>query len=170
MNIELQIAAFEEKSVIAKMLDLYLYDLSEFTGDDLNEYGLYGYHYLDLYWVEEGRIPYIVRVDGKLAGFVLVGTHIVTKEAERTISEFFILRKYRSKRLGMTVARQIFALYPGNWEIRTFKSNKPAIDFWENVIGEVSGGSFGFLEKGYGSWGGPLWTFSNNTTKSTDAG
>ncbi len=34
--------------------------------------GLYDYMYLDHYWTEEGRHPFFIRVDGKLAGFALV--------------------------------------------------------------------------------------------------
>ena len=162
MNIKIKLAAFEEKSIIGRMLDLYLYDLSEFSGGDLNKHGVFGYHYLDLYWIDEERFPYIIRVNGKLAGFVLVGAHIVTEEAERTISEFFVLRKFRKKQVGTNAARQVFDLHPGIWEVRTFSGNKPAIEFWGKVIREASRGSFKFLKDGYGSWGGPLWTFSNN--------
>jgi hypothetical protein len=52
------------------MMELYNYDFSEFSEDDINEYGYFGYPRIDDYWNEEGRHPFFIRVDGKLAGLV----------------------------------------------------------------------------------------------------
>ena len=53
-------------------MELYLYDFSEFDGADVDAQARYGYPYLDRYWEEAGRSPFLIRVDGVLAGFVLV--------------------------------------------------------------------------------------------------
>ncbi len=56
-------------------MQLYLYDFTEFTGDDIDNNGFYPYVYLDRYWDEPGRFPFLIQVDEKVAGFVLIRPH-----------------------------------------------------------------------------------------------
>lgn len=64
---------YEQKSILRNLLELYKYDFSEFDpDDDSNPNGLYEYKYLDHYWTEDGRYPFLIKVDDKLAGFALV--------------------------------------------------------------------------------------------------
>jgi len=63
MRIDISEAAPSDKSLLQHMMQLYQYDFSEYTGNDLDDHGLFGYRYLDHYWVEEGRTPLIVRVE-----------------------------------------------------------------------------------------------------------
>jgi predicted acetyltransferase len=83
MNLEIQLAKYEEKHLLQNMLELLVYDLSEFEDRDLNEFGKYGYRYLDLYWIEPERFPFILRVNEKLAGFALVNGVAYTKDLLR---------------------------------------------------------------------------------------
>ncbi len=69
-----QVSTAEEKSVLRNLLELYNYDFSEFDHADLDAHGFYGYGRLDHYWTEPGRYRFLVRVDGKLAGLVLLRT------------------------------------------------------------------------------------------------
>ncbi|BAZ51756.1 hypothetical protein NIES4103_44140 [Nostoc sp. NIES-4103] len=71
MGIEVLPASITDKPLIQRMMELYQYDFSEIEGTDLNKHGYFGYPYLDYYWVEADRYPFIVQVDEKLAGFVL---------------------------------------------------------------------------------------------------
>jgi predicted acetyltransferase len=70
--ITIQKVEYDHKSTLRNLLELYKYDFSEFDPEDVNENSLYDYMYLDHYWTEEGRHPFFIRVDGKLAGFALV--------------------------------------------------------------------------------------------------
>lgn len=72
MDICVEAILYEQKFVFIQMLELYQYDFSEFLDDDINEYGYFGYAHIDDYWNEEGRHPFFIRVNGKLAGLVLV--------------------------------------------------------------------------------------------------
>jgi len=96
MEIVIQKATIDEKSILRNLLELCYHDYSEFTPKDVNEHGRFGYKYLDHYWTESGRSPFIVRVSGKIAGFVLV-RDVVFSEGKIThsLAEFFILRKFR---------------------------------------------------------------------------
>lgn len=72
MNIELRTPSRTDRSLIRRMMELYLHDFSEFENSDLNEHGLFGYGDLDYFWFEPPHAAFIVTVDEKLAGFVLV--------------------------------------------------------------------------------------------------
>lgn len=143
------------------MLELYQYDFSEFDGSDLGLMGIYDYPYLDHYWVEPDRAPFLVRVDGNLAGFVLVArfNYLTGQKDAWVLAEFFIMRKYRHQGVGEYVARFIFDRYPGNWQVSQINENSPATVFWRKVISRYTNGHFQeqLLENEH--WHGPVQTF-----------
>jgi predicted acetyltransferase len=143
MQVELTRAPIEEKSVLQHLLELYSYDFSDFTGWDVNEHGLFGYRYLDHYWTDPGRVPLLIRVEGKLAGFALACPRDGEDDAaESFIAEFFVLRKYRRRGVGRLAARRVFAMFPGRWAVREVLENVTAQAFWRSVIAELTGGAF----------------------------
>lgn len=136
-------AVFEEKPILRRLMELYLYDFSEFTQDDLNQHGTYEYAYLDQYWIEPERYPFVVRVEGRLAGFVLVrNIGELHGKPSHSIAEFFILRKYRRQQIGRQAARWIFDRFPWHWRVTQIPENLPAQQFWRRVIGEYTGGAY----------------------------
>ena len=166
VEIHLRKVTIEEKSVLWKLMQLYLYDLSEFSGDELKKGGEFEYQYFEYYWIEETRHPYFIEVDGNLAGFVLVSDYVVTENAQHSIAEFFILRQFRGKELGKLVAHRIFSQTPGVWEIRALIKNTPAIEFWNRVINEYTNNSYQYFQEGIEAWNGPIWVFDNTQSGS----
>lgn len=116
---------------------------SEFNQEDIGPYGLFSYKYLDYYWTEPERFAFFVKIDGNLAGFAL-GRQITRENDEliNIVSEFFILRKYRRKGIGMKVAHRLFAKYTGKWSVEQEAGNYPAQAFWVKVIDEYTKGNF----------------------------
>lgn len=160
MEIKIVEASLRDKPKIQNMLQLYIHDFSEFDGHELNENGLYNYDYLDYYWTEQDRHPFIISLNSKLAGFVLLNRYSIMIENALTIAEFFILRKYRRQGLGKKTAFIIFDKFPSKWEIRQTKNNLVGQAFWKNVISEYSRGDFQEYEKADG-WDGPIQVFQN---------
>ena len=72
MQIEVVRATIEQKPMLANLLELYAYDFTELWGFDIGDDGFYGYEQLPLYWTESTRFPYLIYVDKKIAGFILV--------------------------------------------------------------------------------------------------
>lgn len=144
MDITLHPMPVAEKVLLIRLMELYLYDFSEFSQDDINEYGYYGYDHIDDYWNEEGRFPYLIRVDGKIAGFALICPHCRDRKEEdaRCIGEFFVMRKYRRMGVGKRAAMQLFDLHRGCWEVCYWKSNVPAGVFWKNVVEAYTNGQY----------------------------
>jgi len=140
-HIEVIAAAPEQEPVLANLLELYAHDFSEFYNLELGADGRFGYKYLPLYWEEPDRHPYLVKLGGKLAGFVLVkrGSEASGNEDVWDVAEFFIVRGYRRRGLGMKVAHEIWRRYPGRWEVRVMVSNHSAKEFWEHAITSFTG-------------------------------
>lgn len=159
INVRLQPVDISDKEVLRQLLELYLYDFSEFTGSDVDLHGRYGYEYLDHYWTEEDRHPYLLKVNDRTAGFVLVrGKREPTGELIHYMAEFFVMRKYRRRKIGREAAFQAFNRFPGRWRVTEIAENLPAQQFWRQTIGEYTGGQFreGVNESG----DGPMQEFS----------
>lgn len=138
MTIQVTPASIDEKSILRNLLEFYIYDFSEYMGWDVDQHGQFGYRYLDHYWTEPHRHPFLVRVDGHPAGFALVSI----SEGRTHMSEFFILRKYRRQGIGEAVAQEVFARFPGPWHVQELAENESAQRFWRRVIGKATGGSY----------------------------
>jgi predicted acetyltransferase len=154
----------DEKSVLRQLLELYLYDFSEFDDNDVNAHGFYGYTYFDYYWTEETRHPFFIRVDEKLAGFVLINDYTYALEVgtARSMAEFFVMQKYRRKGIGKTIACQVFELFPGKWEVIQMGENAPSIQFWEGVVHEYTQGNFTKQAVQTEWWAGQALIFDNS--------
>lgn len=141
---ELIKVSFEKKMILRNLMELYQYDMSEFEDDgedDVNEYGLFDYKYLDHYWTEEGRYPFFIIQSGKLAGFILVRETADCESPKFSIAEFFILRKYRGQGIGKKIAHRIFEIYKGDWSVSWLEKNLAAKSFWTKAIVEYTNGN-----------------------------
>ncbi len=141
LAVELLPAPREQAPVLANLLELYSHDFSEFIDLRLQPDGRFGYPRLSLYWEEEGRFPFIVKVDGELAGFALVskGSRIGGDPDVWDLSEFFILRGYRGRGVGSAAARETWRRFSGIWEVRVRESNPAAHGFWKAAIQGFTG-------------------------------
>jgi len=131
-------AGYAEKSVLRNLLELYLHDFSEFTGEDVGPDGLYGYRYLDHYWTDPDRYPFLIRADGSVAGFALVRAALGAR-MPYDMAEFFVMRKYRRAGVGSRAAKLAFDAFAGRWQVRELEANLPAQAFWRRVINEYAG-------------------------------
>lgn len=161
MNVTLQEPSRSDRSLIRRMMELYLHDFSEFDGSDLDEHGLFGYGDLDYFWFEPTHAAFIIRVDEKLAGFVLVDNEVVLEDSERSLTEFFVARKYRRQGVGRHAAVQVFERLPARWEVRVIAENVPGRDFWRKVLASYTSGKFQETMLDDEDWHGPAFTFDN---------
>jgi predicted acetyltransferase len=140
-HIEILPAAPEQAPILANLLELYAHDLSEFHDVDLGADGRFGYKCLPLYWSEVDRHPFLVRVDGKLAGFVLVkrGSEVSGNESVWDMAEFFVIRGCRRRGIGTQIAHKVWRRLPGAWEVRVMQSNISAYHFWARAISTLTG-------------------------------
>jgi len=144
MNIEVTLMKVEDKSLLIQLMELYNYEFTQYDNVDINEYGYYGYLHIDDYWNEEGRFPYLIRVNGKIAGFALICPHClyVNEKNSHCFGEFFVMLKYRGMGVGKYVATQLFKNHPGLWEVCYMQNNMPASKFWKRVISEYTNNNY----------------------------
>ncbi len=141
-EVEVLAATAEEAPILTNLLQLYAHDFSEFLDVEIGADGKFTYNPLPLYWSEPGRNPFLLRVDGKLAGFALVkeGSAVSGNEDAWDLAEFFVLRGYRRRGVGTTAAHKLWRQFPGSWEVRVMQSNVAAQRFWKQVISDFVGG------------------------------
>lgn len=141
MKIQVSRIPYEDKTILFNLIQLYRYDSSEYDGHALNKHGSYSYKYLDHQWTEDYQRPLIVKVDGEIAGFVLLildvpkaYTKLSSAEQTNVVSDFFIMRKFRRKGVGKQVAFTLFEQFPGVWEIKQTVANREAYLFWKHIV------------------------------------
>lgn len=140
-KLEVVPAAPEQQSTLANLLELYIHDFSEFCNVTIQADGRFGYPSLSLYWSEAGRHPFLIRLDGKLAGLVLV-KEVAGAEGNVgawDMAEFFIVRGCRKRGIGTQAAHEIWRRFPGRWQVRVMKANGSARHFWTRVISTFVG-------------------------------
>jgi predicted acetyltransferase len=140
-SVEVDPALREHAPILANLLELYAHDFSEFQILDIGADGRFGYESLPLYWSEPNRHPFLIRVDGKLAGLALVkrGSEISGNQTVWDMSEFFVLRGCRRRGIGMLAAQEVWSRFPGIWEVRVMQSNVLANLFWEQAVSNFTG-------------------------------
>ena len=150
----------EQKSVFVQLMNLYNYDFTEYEDTDVNDYGYFNYPYTDHLWTEENRHAFFIRVDGKLAGFIIVKTNSGHFTTANTINEFFVMKKYRRKGVGSFAAKAAFDMFKGKWEVCQMPNNIPARKFWKSVIIDYTGNKYQECGDDTGEWVG--FTFDNS--------
>ena len=145
LALELVPALLEDQEVLANLLELYIYDFTEFIPNDLNEDGRFGYPELSSFWSDPRRTPFFAKVDGKLAGFVLIqqespiSSQLSGDSHVWDIVEFFVLRRYRRGGTGTQLAHQVWRRHPGRWQVRVRDNNLPARKFWQSTVDSFAG-------------------------------
>lgn len=130
MDVEVVRAELADKEVLRQLLEFNAYEFARLSDDAvLNERGRFGYSWLDHYWTEPTRYPFLIRVRGQIGGIVLVtGTDL------RSIAEFLVMPQYRRLGVGLAAARYVFELFGGAWSVHEVPGNEAAVAFWRRAI------------------------------------
>jgi predicted acetyltransferase len=140
----LDAATEADAALLSNLLELYIHDLSTaFPDIELGADGRFGYRRLPLYWSEPERFAFLIRCDGRIAGFVLAmrGSPVTADPEVLDVAEFFVLRRYRRSGVGRRAAFLLWNRLPGTWTVRVSQGNPSALSFWSGVIGEFSNGT-----------------------------
>jgi predicted acetyltransferase len=149
MNIIIEPIKIEEKEVLKNLGEHYIYELSQYSSIDVNDFGLYdALDDLDLYWTDEDRHPFFIRVDNKLAGFILIFNDRQVKKIETnySIDDFFVMYKYKRQGIGKYCINNILNKFNGKWQIWYHPRNEVAEKFWIKTIDEYTKGNFKMIK------------------------
>ena len=150
MNITLCKATKKDKDTIQNLGRFYVYEMSRYCGFlpdwETPSNGLFECRDLGSYCEQSDRHAFLIKVDGELAGFVLINKIGSSPDVDWNIGEFFVVSKFQGKGVGAYVAKQVFSQFYGTWETMQMPENKAAIDFWRKVVDRYTKGHF---EKSY---------------------
>lgn len=130
MDVTVTEAQPDQRDLLANLLELNAYEFSRFDARPIGSDGRYGYTYLELYWSEENRWPYIAWTRDELAGFALVRS----EDGALSIAEFLVLPKFRRSGVGTMIAREVIGRHRGRWNIHQVPGNAAATLFWRQAI------------------------------------
>jgi predicted acetyltransferase len=145
-----------------------LHELSERHEIEVDCDGRFPVEDFDGYFRRGDRAAYFIRVKDKLAGFVLV------KQSEAldggklySISQFFLLHMYRGLGIGEEIARTVFDLSPGTWQVPLNEENPAACQFFKKVVWRYTAKKF--RETSVAGWDGQVIEFSSPGAGSAEA-
>jgi predicted acetyltransferase len=141
----LQMARAGDADVLARLVQLYAYDLSDVFGLELGSDGRYAYEQLPLYWSEpDTRFPLLIKHGEALAGFALVrlGSPVSDDPRVHDVAEFFVMRTHRRYGVGQRAAFQLWDRFPGPWTVRVSAANVAGLSFWSRAIDDYTGRMF----------------------------
>jgi predicted acetyltransferase len=161
--ISLSAASKAERPALDNLMQLYIYDWSDLRPLDVGDDGRFPDYPLDAYWEDAGGHPLLLRVDGRLAGFALVSerSRLTGAPGVFDMAEFFVMRRFRRKGVGLAAASAAFDRFKGPWEIRQHDENTAATAFWRSAIDRYTGGSYREVRWDDRAWTGPVQMFSS---------
>lgn len=162
MDLELVATTASDAPTLRNLMQLYMYDFSEFMGLEVGADGRFMEKDMAVFWRDARRHPFFIRVAGQLAGFAIIDEQSrLFSTPANDMAEFFVLRKYRRLKVGSRAAMCAFDRFRGRWEVRQMAANPGATAFWRQVIGAYSGGRFEELAIADERWRGPVQIFSS---------
>lgn len=129
--IELQLVKDSEKEVLYNILQKYLYEMTKYYDDEMDDKGNYSYRYFDNYFIEPTRKAFFILYDKKIVGFIMINNHsYINQKPDYVLAEFSIFPVYRKRGIAQKAIDLAYSQYPGNWELKFSLKNKSAANFW----------------------------------------
>lgn len=153
--------------ILRNLFEHYLHDMAQWFEFDSKEDGSYSYP-TERIW-EEGYRVFLVYRERVPCGFALVGSaeSFIREAGVNDIDEFFVVRRYRRRGVGRAFATWLWDTMPGEWLVRVFQRNEPAMPFWRTTIGTYTGDAF--TETVHKEKGNP-WSYFLFRSPGTDRG
>jgi predicted acetyltransferase len=136
MKVEVVLASSHHQPWVRANLQSYLAELSKFVFIKKNFEGQYDYPYLDHYWREPDRHPFIIYLDSDAVGFLLVREDLDPTDGTSLteISELYILPAFRQRSVATSAIKKIVSHFPGNWRAAVLPNNELGCSFWKQLI------------------------------------
>lgn len=124
----------EDRELFWNIHQKYLYEMTNFYDDEMDEVGNYHYGYFDKYFTEPKRKAMFIYFDKHLAGFAMINPYsYIDEKPDYVLAEFTIFPAYRKKHIAKEAVEMIFDRYKGAWEVKYNEANIPARNLWNKV-------------------------------------
>lgn len=132
--IELRAVRQCDRELLWNIDQKYLYEMTKYYDDDMDEAGNYSYGYFEGYFCEEERKAFFIYDDDALVGFAMINPYsYFGAKIDHVMAEFTIFPKYRGHHLAFKAAETIFEHFPGKWEVKYNENNEGARALWNKV-------------------------------------
>jgi ribosomal protein S18 acetylase RimI-like enzyme len=124
LDVELREATFDDRPDVARLLAEYLFEFDGRTEP---------YPYLDAYWAEPERLPFLIEADGETVGICLIRI----RDGGWSIAEFAVTPPDRGAGVGRAavevLAERARAAGAAHLEAKIHPDNEQAFGFWSAV-------------------------------------
>lgn len=133
------------KETLRNLFNLYQHDFAAFRRDlypHVDEQGFYDHATVDVFF-EEGKrehvTPLLIRLDEKIAGFIILSTPPFTKKGcDFCIQEMLVLNPYRGQGVAQDACSLLFKEHPGRYCLTVLPENIRAEKFWKKLLARYS--------------------------------
>ncbi|MGE8362769.1 GNAT family N-acetyltransferase [Pseudomonas sp.] len=139
MTIELIQTGPEQAELIRNLYQFYAYESSDWEQEDVEADGRFYIHepHFERYWQEPLWSANLVLVDGFIAGFLLIEQSELPGVDALELADLFLLKKYRRRGIGKTLALQVLTEGSTAWLVRFYDQDQAAQAFWEAVLEDL---------------------------------
>jgi ribosomal protein S18 acetylase RimI-like enzyme len=124
LDVDLRAATTDDRADVERLLAQYLYEFDGRTEP---------YPYLDAYWTEDERLPFLIESDGRAVGVCLIRI----RDGGWSIAEFAVTPTHRGAGIGRAaveeLVNQAHAAGAAHLEAKIHPDNEQAFGFWSAV-------------------------------------
>ena len=132
--LRLQTVQKKDRDLLWNINQKYLYEMTTFYDDPMDENGNYHYGHFDDYFSDPKRVAYFIFDDDILVGFAMLCPYSnIDQNPDYTMAEFTIFPAYRRNHFALDAAEMILERHPGEWEIKYNEKNGGAKKLWNAV-------------------------------------
>ena len=130
----------EDKDILYRLLQYSLFEESLTDLKEMNNEAIFEYKWFDSYFKDNNREAYFIKEQetNKILGFAMVNQYMQKSGDGHSIAEFMVIPKYRRLKIGKRVAKELFDIHKGTWEVKPAYGSSIAYSFWKNVIDEYT--------------------------------
>ena len=132
--IRLKTVRKEDHDLLWNINQKYLYEMTLYYDDPMDEHGNYHYGHFEDYFIEPERKAFFIMNDETMVGFAMICPYSnIGHDPDYTMAEFTIFPTYRRHHLAKEAADLILSSFTGRWEIKYNEKNRAAKSLWTSV-------------------------------------
>lgn len=132
--LRLQTVQAKDRDLLWNINQKYLYEMTNFYADPMDENGNYHYGHFDDYFSDPERVAYLIYNEDVLIGFAMLCPYSnIDQNPDYIMAEFTIFPSYRRNHFALDTAKMILEKHPGKWEIKYNEKNVGAKRLWNAV-------------------------------------
>jgi len=129
----------EDRELLWNINQKYLYEMTNYYGDEMDDLGNLHYGYFDAYFTDPLRKAFFLYEDETLVGFAMINPYsYMGMQPDHVLAEFTVFPMYRRRHLGTKAAEAVFDRFKGKWEVKYNENNSAAKAMWLKVTRKYS--------------------------------